>query len=184
LEVAEVNDELIGDPVFDYRLRFHPQEGDLLRMDVYVGPGGGVSIPHYHPAIEERFTVVEGEVTFTADRKPVVARAGDDTVVVRPGVRHSFKNTGTTEAQIVCEAEPAMELQAFLTEAAAMASAGKYTRHGLPKGIGAFLEAAEFTDRYRDTVVITARTLPPPRLQPVLLGPLARFQRRRAPAKT
>jgi quercetin dioxygenase-like cupin family protein len=179
-EVAEMNDELIEDPVFNYRLRFHPQEGDLLRMDVYVDPGGGVSIPHYHPAIEERFTVLEGETTFMADRKPIVARAGDDTVVVNPGVRHSFKNTGTTEAHIACEAEPAMDLQAFLTEAAAMARAGKYTRHGLPRGFRAFLEAAEFTDRYRDSVVITARTLPPPRLQPALLGPLARLQRRRA----
>jgi quercetin dioxygenase-like cupin family protein len=174
-----MTDEQIEDPVFDYRVRFHPQEGDLLRMDIYVGPGGGVSIPHYHPSTEERFTVVEGETTFTADRKPIVARAGDDTVVVKPGVRHGFKNTGTTEAHIVCEAEPAMDLQAFLTEAAGMARAGKYTRHGLPRGFRALLEAAEFTDRYRDTVVITARTLPPPRLQPALLGPLARLQRRR-----
>jgi quercetin dioxygenase-like cupin family protein len=178
-----MNDELIEDSVFNYRLRFHPQEDDVLRMDVYVDAGGGVSIPHYHPAIEERFTVVEGETTFTADRKPIVARAGDDTVVVTPGVRHSFKNTGATEAHIVCEAEPAMDLQAVLTEAAAMARAGKYTRHGLPRGFGAFLEAAEFTDRYRDSVVITARTLPPPRLQPAVLGPLARFQRRRARAR-
>jgi quercetin dioxygenase-like cupin family protein len=175
-----MNDELIEDPVFNYRLRFHTQEGDLLRMDIYVDPGGGVSIPHYHPAIEERFTVVEGETTFTADRKPIVARAGDDTVVVKPGVRHGFKNTGATEAHIVCEAEPAMELQAFLTEAAAMARAGTYNRQGIPNGLNAFLEAAEFADRYRDSVVITAWTLPPPRLQPAVLGPLARLQRRRA----
>lgn len=178
--MAEINEELIEDPVFNYRLRFHPQESDLLRMDIYVDAGGGVSIPHYHPSLEERFTVIEGETTFTADGKPIVARAGDETVVVRPGVRHGFKNSGATEAHVVCEAEPAMDLQAFLTEAAAMARAGKYNRHGLPRGLGAFLEAAEFTDRYRDTAVITARTLPPPRLQPALLGPLARLQRRRA----
>jgi quercetin dioxygenase-like cupin family protein len=175
-----MNDELIEDPVFNYRLRFHPQKGDALSMDIYVDPGGGVSIPHYHPAIEERFTVVEGETTFTADGEKVLARAGDETVVVKPGVRHAFKNTGPTEAQIACEAEPAMDLKAFLTEAAAMARAGKYTRHGLPRGFGAFLEAVEFTDRYRDSVVVTAKTLPPPRLQRALLGPLARWQRRRS----
>jgi quercetin dioxygenase-like cupin family protein len=179
-----VNDELIEDPVFKYRLRFHPQEGDVLRMDIYVGPGGGVSIPHYHPSTEERFTVIEGETTFTADRKPIVARAGEDAVVVKPGVRHGFKNTGATEAHIVCEAEPALDLQGFLTEAAAMARAGKYTRRGIPKGFRALLEAVEFTDRYRDTVVITARTLPPARLQPAILGPLARLQRRRTAGKT
>jgi quercetin dioxygenase-like cupin family protein len=178
-----MNDELIEDPVFNYRLRFHPRQGDVLRMDVYVDPGGGVSIPHYHPATEERFTVVAGEATFTADRKPIVAHAGDEAVVVKPGVRHGFKNTGTSEAQIVCEAEPAMELQEFLTEAARLARAGKYTQHGIPRGFGALLELAEFTDRYRDSVVITARTLPPPSLQPALLGPLARLQRRRTAAR-
>jgi quercetin dioxygenase-like cupin family protein len=174
-----MNEELIEDPVFNYRLHFHPQQGEALKMDIWVDPGGGVSIPHYHPAIEERFTVLEGETTFTADGEKITARAGDQTVVVKPGVRHGFKNTGEVEAHIVCEAEPAMDLQGFLTEAAAMARAGKYTRRGIPRGLRALLEAAEFTDRYRDSVVITSRTLPPPRLQPALLGPLARLQHRR-----
>jgi quercetin dioxygenase-like cupin family protein len=170
--------ELIEDPVFNYRLRFHPVKGAVLKMDVFVDPGGGVSIPHFHPSLEERFEVARGRATFTADGEKIEAGAGE-TVVVAPGVRHSFRNTGDEEAHIVCEAEPAMDLQAFLTQAAAMARAGKYTKRGLPTGPGAFLEAAEFTDRFRDTVVITARTLPPPALQPALLGPLARLQRRR-----
>ena len=171
--------ELHEDPVFNYRLRFHPVKKDVLKMDVIVDPGGGVSIPHYHPNLEERFDVLKGEATFTADGERIVARPGDPTVVVAPGVRHSFKNTGDEEAHIVCNAEPAQDLQGFLTEAAAMARAGKYTKRGIPRGPRALLEAAEFTDRYRDTVVITGRTFPPPRVQPALLGPLARLQRRR-----
>ena len=174
-----MSDELIEDPVFNYRIRFHKQKGDVLKMDVYVDPGGGVSIPHYHPVIEERFEVVEGVVIFTADGEETRARGGYPPVVVKPGVRHSFRNVGETEAHIVCEAEPAGDLQAFLTEAAAMARAGVYNKHGLPRGPGNLLKAAEFTDRYRDSVVVTAKTLPPPRLQPALLGPLARWQRRR-----
>jgi quercetin dioxygenase-like cupin family protein len=173
-----MSSELHEDPIFQYRVRFHPQKGEVLKMDLYVDPGGGVSIAHYHPQIEERFTVKEGEVTFTADGADVVAPAGE-TVVVAPGVRHTFRNSADTEAHIVCEAEPAMGLQGFLIEAAAMARAGKYTKHGIPKGPRALLEAAEFADRYRDSVVLTARTFPPPRLQPAMLGPLARLQRRR-----
>jgi quercetin dioxygenase-like cupin family protein len=173
-----MSSELHEDPVFNYRLRFYPVKNDVLRMDVFVDPGGGVSIPHYHPGLEERFDVVKGEATFTADGAEILARERE-TVVVEPGVRHSFKNTGEEEAHIVCNAEPAQDLQGFLTEAAAMARAGKYTKHGIPKGPGALLEAAEFTDRYRDTVVITGWTFPPPRVQPALLGPLARLQRRR-----
>lgn len=170
--------ELVEDPVFNYRIRFHPPEGEVLRMDVYVDPGGGVGIAHYHPAIEERFEVKEGEATFIADGDEILARPGDPPVVVAPGVRHTFRNSGEREAHIVCEAEPAMDLQDFLTEAAAMARAGKYGKRGIPKP-GAVLEAVEWLDRYRDTVVITGGALPPPRLQPVLLGPLARLRRRR-----
>jgi quercetin dioxygenase-like cupin family protein len=170
--------ELIEDPVFNYRLRFYPRSGDSLKMDVFVDPGGGVSIPHYHPVTEERFTVERGEAVFTADGEEI--RAGEsEEVVVSPGVRHTFRNTGTEEAHIVCVAEPALDLQGFLTEAAAMARAGKYTKRGIPRGPGALLEAAEFTERYRDTVVITGGPFPPPRLQPAVLGPLARLQRRR-----
>ena len=170
--------EMVEDPLFRYRLKFHPVKDDVLKMDVYVDPGGGVSIPHYHPTIEERFEVKRGEVTFTADGEEIVAGPGEK-VTAAAGVRHTFLNTGDVEAHITCEAEPALDLQGFLTEAAAMAAAGVYTKRGLPTGPRALLEAAEFTDRYRGTVVITARSLPPPRLQPAVMGPLARLQRRR-----
>ena len=175
-----MSEDLIhDDPVFNYRLRFHQQKGDNLTMDVWVDPEGGVSIAHYHPTIQETFEVVEGETTFTADGEEITARPGDPPVVVKPGVRHSFKNNGTVEAHIVCQASPAGRLQGFLTEAAAMARAGTYTKAGIPKGPRALLKAAEFADRYRDDVVLTAITFPPPRLQPALLGPLARLERRR-----
>ncbi len=170
--------ELIEDPVFNYRLRFHPRKGDVLKMDVFVDPGGGVSIAHFHPSTEERFTVKRGEATFNANGVDIVARPGDSEVVVGPGVRHTFRNSGTEECHIVCEAEPALDLQGFLTDAAAMARAGKYGRRGIPKP-GAILESVEWLDRYRDTTVITGGALPPPWLQPALLGPLARLYRRR-----
>ncbi len=38
-------------------------------------------------------------------------------------------------------------------------------------------EAAEFAERYRDSTVLTGPAFPPPRLQPLLLGPLARLHR-------
>ena len=107
--------ELIEDPVFNYRLRFDPVDGDVLKMDVFVDPGGGVSIPHYHPSTEERFEVKRGEATFKADGEEIVARPGDPPVVVRPGVRHSFRNSGNEEAHIVCEAEPALDCSSTRT---------------------------------------------------------------------
>ena len=173
-----MSSELIEDPVFNYRLRFHPRKGDELKMDVFVDPGGGVSIAHFHPRTEERFTVKSGEATFNANGVDIVARPGDSEVVVNPGVRHTFRNSGDEEAHVVCVATPALDLQGFLTDAAAMARAGKYNARGIPKP-SALPEMAEWLERYRETTVITGGLLPPPRLQPALLGPLARLYRRR-----
>jgi mannose-6-phosphate isomerase-like protein (cupin superfamily) len=174
----------VEDPLFNYRLRFD-RKGDVLIIEVRVDPEGGVNLSHFHPDTEERFDVREGEITFTADGETVVARAGDPPVIVPAGVRHTFKNTGTVEGHIVTEAEGGRldDLQAFLEEAAALSRAGKITKLGIPKP-GAVLEAADFADRYRDTVVLTARTFPPPALQPLLLGPLARLRRRRQARKS
>ena len=168
--------DLVEDPLFKYRLRFHPVERDVLKVEIYVDPGGGVNIAHFHPSIEERFEVKRGEVTFTADGEEIVAGPGEK-VIAKAGVRHTFRNTGGEEAEMTCDAEPALDLQGFLTDAAAMAAAGKYTKRGVPKP-GSILDAIEWLDRYRDTVVVTGGALPPPRLQPALLGPLARLKRR------
>ena len=173
-----MNDQLVEDPVLAYRYRFS-RDGDVLHVEIWADPGGGVTIEHFHPRIEERFTVLEGQVTFKADGETRVTGPGD-LVVVPAGVRHTFRNTGAGVAHLTTDAEPALELQEFLEQAAALGRAGKYTRRGIPRGPGALLEAAEFAERYRDTVVFTDIAFPPPALQPILLGPLARLQRRRS----
>jgi quercetin dioxygenase-like cupin family protein len=169
--------EVFEDPVLRYRYRFS-RAGDMLSVEMWADPGGGVTIQHFHPRIEERFEVLDGEVTFKVNGKKLKAGPGER-AVAKPGDRHTFENTGTGVAHLRCEAEPALELQEFLQEAAALSQAGKFTRRGFPKGLGALLEAAEFADRYRETVVFTDVAFPPPALQGPLLGPLARFQRRR-----
>jgi hypothetical protein len=130
---------------------------------------------HFHPRQEERFEVLAGDVQFRVEGRPRRATRGDR-LVVPPGVRHSFKNTGGSEARLAVEVEPALELQAFLEEAAALARAGKYTRRGIPKGLGAALELAELVERYRE---VTVMAFPPPPLHGVLVSPLARLERRR-----
>ena len=177
--MAPTGGDIVEDPVFGYHLRFTPR-GEVLRIEVWVRPQGGVNVAHFHPATEERFMVEEGEVTFMADGDKIVATPGDDPVVVRPGIRHTFRNTGGTEAYIVTEAEGGKldELQGFLEAAAALSREGKMSGFGIPKP-GGILRAVEFAERYRDTVVVTSKTFPPPALQPALLGPLARLERNR-----
>jgi hypothetical protein len=101
-------------------------------------------------------------------------------VVVFPEVRHSIRNPGPGIAHARFTATPALELTPFLIEAAAMNRAGKVTSFGLPKGPAALLEGADFIDRYRETcVLVFPPPFPPPTLQPLIFGPLARLARRR-----
>jgi quercetin dioxygenase-like cupin family protein len=168
----------VEDPIFNIRYRFSTK-GDTLRIENEAEPGGGVLIEHFHPSTTERFTVKDGQFTFTANGNEVVAGPGEE-VVVEPKVRHTFENTGTETGTVICLAEPPLELQRFLEETAALAQQGKYTRRGIPKSPAAALEAAEIIDRYRDTVVMTDTFFPPVAVQGILLGPLARLQRWRS----
>src|SRR2546421_11411482 len=107
----------VVDPVRRQRMSF-ASDGDVLHADVWTEPGGDVPA-HYHPAQTERFEVVSGEVEFRIGR--VSRRAGPgDRVVAEPGVVHAFKNHGGGDALVRVEVQPALQLQAFLEEAAAL----------------------------------------------------------------
>ena len=166
--------ELVHDPNRRQRYEFHPA-GENLVVDISVEPGGDVPA-HMHPAQEERWSVIEGRTRFRLGGRKVLAGPGDQ-LVAAPGVRHSFKNIGDSEARLRVEVRPALSLQEFLEEAARLARAGRYTRRGIPKRPRAMLELADLLERHRDCTVVA---FPPPLLQRTLLFPMARFARRRA----
>jgi quercetin dioxygenase-like cupin family protein len=169
--------EWIEDPVLKLRLHFEP-EGDVLVGHIEVEPGGGIG-KHFHPNQEERWTVVEGTARFKLGRRKQVATAGEQ-LVVPPRVRHSLKNVGDATARLRFEAEPALELEPFLKQACAMNRAGSVTKIGLPTSVKAVLEGAVFVERYKETcVLIFPPPFPPPALQGVVFGPIARFAQRR-----
>ena len=165
--------ELIHDPVRRQRLTFE-QEGDILHAEVWADPGGDVPA-HSHPAQEERFEVLAGTVRFRIGGKRY--EAGPGTRLVAPaGIRHSFRNTGDVEAHLHVEVEPALQLQQFLEDAAALARAGLYTRRGLPTRPAALLQLADLIIRYRG---VTVMAFPPAAIQRLTLWPLARLRRKR-----
>jgi quercetin dioxygenase-like cupin family protein len=148
-----VEQKIVEDPVLRQRLAFRPAEdGDALLVEMWVEPGGGVP-PHVHPAMEERFEVLEGELSFLSGRKWQSATAGEK-VVVPAGIRHAYRNSGTEPAHGVCRASPPQSLEEFLTEAAAMAREGKLTRQGLPKTPGAVVQVLRLAIRHRKMVMM------------------------------
>jgi quercetin dioxygenase-like cupin family protein len=163
---------MVEDPVLRQRLRFSrttdPDGGEVLHVEIWVDPGGGVT-PHLHPAMEERFEVLEGRPSFLAGRTWTTAAPGE-TVVVPPGVRHAYRNRSDETAHMVCHARPPSTLQEFLEEAAALSRAGKITRRALPKGLGALGEAIGLAARHREMVVLLFPPMPPPFVQRLLFS--------------
>lgn len=172
----------VEDPVLKLRMRFE-REGDVLIGHVEIEPRGGVST-HFHPRQEERWTVVDGHMRFKIGRDKQVVDSGGG-VTVPPTVRHSLENIGSTVARARFEAEPALDLQPFLEGAAALNRAGAVNRFGVPKSFGALLDGARLIERYKDTcVLIFPPPFPPPALQGVVFGPIARLAERREHNRT
>jgi mannose-6-phosphate isomerase-like protein (cupin superfamily) len=151
---ADVEQKIVEDPVLKQRLAFRPSDddGDALIVEMWVEPGGGVP-PHVHPAMEERFEVLSGELSLLSGRKWTAAGPGE-TVVVSARTRHAYRNTGSGVAHAICRAAPGLTLQEFLEEAAAMARAGRLTRNGLPRSPRAALQALSLAFRHRKMVIM------------------------------
>ena len=67
--------------------------GELLVANLYVAPGGAVMGEHYHPAIEERFTLLRGELGVRVSGRVTTAKPGT-MLRVPPGVPHDWWNAG------------------------------------------------------------------------------------------
>lgn len=163
---------MVHDPVlkqrFDFRRSTDPDGGEVLHVEIWVDPGGGVT-PHVHPGMEERFEVLAGSPSFLAGRRWRTAAAGE-TVVVAPGTRHAYRNRGEETAHMVCHAQPPSTLQEFLEEAAALSRAGKIaTRWALPTSFGALRAGLAMAERHRAMAVLLFPPMPPRFVQRLLL---------------
>ena len=121
---------MIEDPVLRQRLSFSrttDADGEeVLHVEIWVDAGGGVT-PHIHPAMEERFEVLDGNPSFLSGRSWSTAAPGE-TVVVPAGARHAYRNRGDVTAHMICHAKPPSTLQEFLEETAELSRAGSISR--------------------------------------------------------
>lgn len=88
-------------------------KGQYALIEIVCNPEVGTP-PHIHSREDEAFYVLEGEVEFRLDDQTILATPG--TFLHSPrGQKHSFKNTGTTRARMLCWVTPA-GLEMFFAE--------------------------------------------------------------------
>ncbi|MGC3961538.1 MAG: cupin domain-containing protein [Verrucomicrobiota bacterium] len=79
--------------------------GQYAMIEALVPPGGGPP-PHIHTREEEAFYILEGEITFQIDGKPLVATKGMF-ANMPVGCPHSFRNESDRPAKMIISVAPA-----------------------------------------------------------------------------
>jgi quercetin dioxygenase-like cupin family protein len=146
-----------------------PDEHATAELTALVG--ARVVGEHVHPAIVERFTVLEGELTVKRDGKTSILREGQ-TATIEPGVWHDWWNGSDRDALVRVEVTPGMRFAHMIETLFGLARLGHTNSKGLPDPLQLSLFALEFSD------VIVFRK-PPPGVQRVIFGALAPIARRR-----
>jgi quercetin dioxygenase-like cupin family protein len=133
--------------------------------------GARVVGEHRHPALVERFTVLEGELTVKRDGQTSTLRKGE-TAVIEPGVWHDWWNAGDRDALVRVEVTPGERFAHMIETLFGLARLGHTNDKGMPDPLQLALFAQEFSD------VMVLRK-PPPAVQRVIFGALAPLARRR-----
>ena len=133
--------------------------------------GARVVGEHRHPAIVERFTVLEGELSVKRNGETSVLREGE-TGVVEPGVWHDWWNASDRDALVRVEVTPGERFAHMIETLFGLARLGHTNDKGMPHP----LQLALFAQEFSDVIVFRA---PPPTLQRAIFGALAPIARRR-----
>lgn len=142
--------------------------GELLRFELRVRPGGHVAANHVHPDQEETLTIRSGTLKFLHGKELLQLKAGD-THRIPKGIPHEWWNE--QDHDMVCEVSftPAGNTEVFLEQLFGLGSAGKCDAQGRPS----FLQIMVFANRYK--MYADKPPVPLQRFLAYLLAPVARL---------
>ena len=125
-----LRNEVTGETLV-FRTTAAETDGASVVVEAFVEPDGAVAAAHVHPAQEERFEVLAGELEFRLGKNTIVAKAGDR-ILVPAGTPHKFRNVGEETAHFVCEVSPALGFEQLIETMFSLAADGKVNRKGMP----------------------------------------------------
>ncbi len=141
----------------------NPEGRATFEMTALVG--ARVVGEHRHPAIVERFTVIEGELTVKRNGQTGILRQGE-TAVAEAGVWHDWWNAGERDARVRVEITPGERFLHMIETFFGLARLGHTDSKGMPRLLQLVPIAREFSD------VVEFRS-PPAAVQRIVFGALA-----------
>jgi mannose-6-phosphate isomerase-like protein (cupin superfamily) len=129
-------------------VRITEHTAEALVVEGTWGPGGTPPPKHFHPAQDEHFEVLEGELHARVDGEERVLSAGDVLDVPRQ-TPHQIWNPGTEPARASWRTSPAGRTADWFADLAALRGSGRVGGNGMPGPLafGAYL--TEYRDVFR-----------------------------------
>jgi quercetin dioxygenase-like cupin family protein len=141
----------------------NPEGRVVAELNALVG--AKVAGEHRHPALVERFTVLEGELTLKKSGVTSVLGVGES-AVIEPNVWHDWWNAADADARVRVEVTPGERFAHMIETLFGLARLGHTDANGMPD----LLQLALFAREFRDIIVFRS---PPLLVQRGLFGALA-----------
>ena len=153
-----------------FRRTSRDTNGTMLEVEsVYTKPSPSRPPVHYHPAQEEIFRVLAGELHAVIGGRRRVLKEGE-TLVIPEGTRHGMwaEEAGV---RVNWQTRPALRTEAFFEAVYGLASRGKTNERGVPNLLQATVIARKFADEFR----LASPPWPVQRLLFAILVPLGKL---------
>ncbi len=118
---------------------------DRAVVELTALAGARVVGEHLHPALRERFSVLEGELTVVRDGQKSTLSAGESAEIA-PGVWHDWWNESRVDALVRVEVAPATRFVHMIETLFGLAREGHVNGNGMPHPLQLALTAQEFSD--------------------------------------
>jgi quercetin dioxygenase-like cupin family protein len=122
--------------------------GALLEMESVYNSTSKEPAPHYHPAQEEDFTVLEGSLSVKLNGTLRILQAGD-TLHISKNEVHAMWNHTDGKTVVNWKVRPALDTEVLLETGTGLAADGKVNKKGMPPLLQSALIANHFAPVYR-----------------------------------
>jgi quercetin dioxygenase-like cupin family protein len=122
--------------------------GTLLEMEAIFNAHSKEPVAHYHPAQQEDFIVLSGQLTVRINEQLKLLQAGDR-LHIAPNAVHAMWNNSDEKTIVNWKVRPAIDSEHLFETMAGLAADGKTDANGKPGILQAALIAYKFSNVFR-----------------------------------
>jgi len=108
------------------------REGEYLILEHLIVSAGAINGPHWHPVLQEKFTIIEGSMRFRIDGETLETGSGEQ-VLIRPRQVHQAWSIGDGSVRMVHEVRPPGLHWSMFALLHKLEAKGELTAKGIPR---------------------------------------------------